>query len=80
MPFNLGAAEVEGDCPKCGRKFKEPLRRFEAQDTITCAGCGEQIALVLENPGDLRRAQKATDDLRRSFDGLAKRFDRLGER
>jgi|GEM_PF-2201332 len=80
MPFNLGAIEIEGACPKCSHKFKEPVRRFEAQDTITCRECGEEIQLVLKNPEELRRAQRTADNLGRAMDDLVKTFNRLGKR
>ncbi|NVJ15183.1 hypothetical protein [Myxococcus sp. AM010] len=56
------------ECPSCGRKREIKARDAAPGTTVTCKGCGASIRLEGD---DMRKAQKALDD-------LAKAFKRLG--
>jgi DNA-directed RNA polymerase subunit RPC12/RpoP len=33
------------DCPRCGRKFEEPLTRLAEDSNVTCSDCGKVFHL-----------------------------------
>ena len=73
MVFDLGRQVFEIARPGCGQKRKEELRRFDRKDTVTCTGCGQPIKLEPTNPEELRKVQRAFDDLAKTFKDLGKR-------
>lgn len=64
MTPDIGLSPVPVTCPKCGQKFEEQLRRFEAKDTVHCPACQHGIRLELQNPEKLREARALADPKR----------------
>ena len=64
-------APITVECPKCGRRFNERLRRLKKDPDLTCPGCGNTITV---HAGDLRRGLKGTDE---SIDKLRRTIRKL---
>ncbi|ASE38452.1 hypothetical protein CEP68_02435 [Brevundimonas vesicularis] len=66
-------AEVGVPCPKCGQENVRSVGSLRAKTEFQCAGCGATIVPDGDLDQGLRRAEKAVDDLRKSFRKFGKR-------
>ena len=62
--MKLGDAEVTLPCPQCGHSFQVRLSATAEGSRTRCPRCG---VLFKGNGDDLASAQRALDDLKKSF-------------
>lgn len=63
----LGDAEIEIECPDCGKSFDVQLNQMGT--AVTCPHCGVQIQLEA-NDDFMGDAEEALDELEDILDGL----------
>lgn len=68
-------AEIEIACPGCGHKQKKTVRWLSNEKSFTCPGCRERVTLDNDElRRDMRKVDKAADDLKRQIARLNKSF------
>ena len=70
VPYKL---KFDMRCPFCKKKFEQKIEDMRPGKSRSCPYCSAKIEFTGD---DGRKAQKAIDDLKRSFDRLSKKWQR----